>query len=484
MSRPNKHSEIQKLLKTAVNRLMDACDSGDDPTEAVTKVARDLSLTPPLIEHVARGYNISRQNTQREAGDNPGVKCAEFPLADASQVIERLYPSKAASVGGQLKLTDHETVSADWIASLGQLETKRANQRKAHAKLAEAAAKPDVEERPSLSMLQAAQKVQQAVVDECRIKHASLVNKLQYLVGELTGYFRKTASLDLNVVRYHAERAYGADAGAVLDKVGELTKCATVRDYAKLNSRDIMEPAILTQAPYSTLKQAIEVENERRKVAAAGEVDLRLLFRIGHDIQTYALRPPVPERNLATLHWSDERLKEAEAESSVENKTKKTNPFATFLGGAATLTKPVVSLGGQAADVAYKGLAAPTAYQTVRKVTEPDNDAAMMSQLRNLEDPGVEEEIRKARVQAMVFDFLANDDVIGKYPPPVVLKTINDLAEAGPASVTNTGYMRALTRQHLLGNAQPFDYQQVIKTDQDLKHKPQQQLAAAPARKK
>ena len=61
------------------------------PDAAITKIAKDERYTPGKIKLVCAAYNTGKQTAQREDNKNILDKFAEFPLADADAVINRIY---------------------------------------------------------------------------------------------------------------------------------------------------------------------------------------------------------------------------------------------------------------------------------------------------------------------------------------------------------------------------------------------------------
>src|SRR6185503_16428952 len=84
-------SADERKLFDAVKQANASVQQGDDPTTAVEKVARAMSLQPGQISLVAHAYNTGRQLDQQQRGGSILDKVASFPLARADEVIQRIH---------------------------------------------------------------------------------------------------------------------------------------------------------------------------------------------------------------------------------------------------------------------------------------------------------------------------------------------------------------------------------------------------------
>jgi len=91
----------QKLSKASEARILDALeavhdlmDKGQEPTDALYKVASERRMPAGYIKIMANAINTGRTNDHRQSSENLFDKAAEFPLANAHEVLERMYPSE------------------------------------------------------------------------------------------------------------------------------------------------------------------------------------------------------------------------------------------------------------------------------------------------------------------------------------------------------------------------------------------------------
>ncbi|NBQ69321.1 MAG: hypothetical protein EBU46_11035, partial [Nitrosomonadaceae bacterium] len=85
------------LLKYAVEQAVGHINHDRlDPQSALTKVAVDLQLNPNFIKRAAEAINVAlTYNHMKTASD----KAADFPIVDASQVVDHIYGQKEKTAG-------------------------------------------------------------------------------------------------------------------------------------------------------------------------------------------------------------------------------------------------------------------------------------------------------------------------------------------------------------------------------------------------
>jgi hypothetical protein len=103
-----------------------------------------------------------------------------------------------------------------------------------------------------------------------------------------------------------------------------------------------------------------------------------------------------------------------------------------------------------------------------KALTPKPTSELIEDQWMELEDPEHESDLRKIRAQAMISDFMANDEVISGYDPDEVLRTYNEIAQMTPRASTQTGIMRPLLRRRLQGHIEPFEAEQATNIEKGL----------------
>ncbi|MEI6271632.1 MAG: hypothetical protein WCP38_04655, partial [Chloroflexota bacterium] len=89
----------QRLSKEAETKITDSLgevaelvNSGLSPNEAISKTASANGVPVGHLELMVRAYNTGRSEAQRQSGEDPMEKLAEFDLADLKTVIGLVYP--------------------------------------------------------------------------------------------------------------------------------------------------------------------------------------------------------------------------------------------------------------------------------------------------------------------------------------------------------------------------------------------------------
>src|SRR5882724_10107940 len=80
-------------LLEAVKKIAELVNMGDDPTDAVVKVASERELSKGFLPLICSAYNTGVINAQRKSAFSILEKFADVPLADAKVAEERLFPA-------------------------------------------------------------------------------------------------------------------------------------------------------------------------------------------------------------------------------------------------------------------------------------------------------------------------------------------------------------------------------------------------------
>ena len=122
--------QTEKKLLSVIEKTASLVTGGQTPNDAIIKAATDAGLRPGEINLVVHAFNTGRTNRQRMEGDDPFEKSAEFELADASVVLDAMYPSNvktAATIEQETVIsTDYGYSPAPMLARKAAAE-KRAN---------------------------------------------------------------------------------------------------------------------------------------------------------------------------------------------------------------------------------------------------------------------------------------------------------------------------------------------------------------------
>ena len=91
--------EAENRIASGLNKVIDLVNGGAAPSDAIVKVATELQLPAGHVPLMVNAYNIGRSEAQRKGSTDLFEKVSEFELADASQVLERMFPTTVKSAG-------------------------------------------------------------------------------------------------------------------------------------------------------------------------------------------------------------------------------------------------------------------------------------------------------------------------------------------------------------------------------------------------
>lgn len=412
----------ERVLLESVQDARAAIDQGSDPTAAVVKVAQDRQLNPHFTEMVCHALNTGSVRHLQETGEGVLGKMASFPLADFKAARQALWPT----------LVEEQTAKqADVVAAVYSQPVRKVAQSRSLAprefqvpvSLSNAQEPPRKLDELLRNLEHAEVKAAEAKVDKNRLRE-----HLREQMAVTKHYFSKYAftRLPWEEVRSNAAVAIGPAAEIALhwvDSQFNLSKQAADR-------RVLYSVVDLQQEPYKSL-QACQTLTE--KLAAA------------------------------ETHWGacQQQLKQA------------TEAYNTYVHGPKPQApEPARDVLGNVKQASALEFAMGTALgQRLNDVVAPTKSPSelMEKQVDELGSPEVEADLRKAKVQSMLTDYLANDNVISGYDPQEVLSAYNELSQISPRASDNPGIMRAMLRQRLAqGQLAPFDVEQLTGIEKSL----------------
>jgi hypothetical protein len=434
--------DAEEKVIAAVKRAVSLVDAGGlEPSDAIEKVAREESFGPPMIRFASHAYNTGRQTAQRESSGNALDKFAEFPLADAEEVIGRIWPAKVKTAA---EIT-YEGVSAEYSRTPAWLEPRARSQRLAHVKESSAKlglVKTASAEEPKKVTLDIAMKESgrlKRAAAEARSQSSYAYESLVSRMGQLADYFRKSARdrEDFGYVEKAASVYFGKSGTDLLDWVYSRNKMGALKIARAADTqwgRSLFSVDFVTE-PWNHISACIELAREVNEKRAA-EAKVKEASDL-YDVQV--LRPFV----VAPSH-----------ESPVNSLL----PIPESLGAEKDAVAPLKLL-----DIASD------TKNLLGEAFEGGNESdPVNSAYEELEDPAHTAKLQQIRTQAMLSGML-NDDVIGSYNPESVLQTYNELSQLAPRAATQPVVMRSQLRRHLQGNVQPFENNEALNIEKGIK---------------
>lgn len=254
---PEKMSrDAERTLVGALADIADRVNDGESPCGAIEKVARDAGLERGHVQLLVNAYNIGRTTRQREDGSSPAEKAADFELADAPTIFDRLYPStvkSAATVAAESGVSGEYSRPPGWLAR--RYDTSEAVLEKAAAATALAPRPDPIPRDPSrearLKVADDHRRLRAA--DEARLEAGKAAGGALAKLADLAEYFATPGSLAMGDVGENVAILYGAAGTKVLEKVAGLRP-----DLAGYASRRKHHPVDARAMPYSAVESILK----------------------------------------------------------------------------------------------------------------------------------------------------------------------------------------------------------------------------------
>lgn len=414
--------EAERKLLECIRAVTGEVGAGATPTEAVTKVAQDARLSPHFTRLVCQAYNTGSTTRQREDHEDVLGKMAEFPLADADTVIDRLYPGGGEKQASLLP-------NLDDVVDPGYSKPPVPPLRKAARALAlprlELSPLPQYDFRASRAISTAKQAAAREL-EQARHDVLRLDREFALSLGRAADYFKQGQAQreSFSTVARNVELLFAKTGSDVMDYIRQRNKLRETLEkpagYGKVD---------LDKAPYSLV---VAVLDRGRELLTAREKLARLR--------------PAPEVAAAVEPFPD-------AKSAYRTDSLLTDPVKTAEGGFSPTGLLGDTLGGQTRSFIDSGMPKPT--NKLKEETWLD-----------LENPEHQNEMRSADTQAMLTDFLANDEVISKHDPAEVMKHFNEISQVTPNAANKALIMRPLLRKALAGGIEPFEAEGIARNEQ------------------
>lgn len=409
-------SRVMRALESAVDMIND----GTSPTDALHKVAEENRFTPQLIQRAAEALNTSRSLAHFKSASGSD-RAADFDLADATVVTERMYPAtlvpegeKAAAVNIPLAYQHKESTcfmkSARTLAPLPVLEKPAAYNRceVTHARRL-------IDRRDGLRKAAAAAK------SDYRIEFHRLLKKAEAVAD----YFRHLDHAPFEMVERKAISEFGKTASFCMGIVHQL--------------------AGLTE-----------------KRAELGDVKSQLIF--DYNRQPYkAISEMMDQAVLVTKKASDANATEdAYVNYEIEHglREKPAPVVDVFAAGPLPFAKAAFDPAGTALDLGQNALG----------LKDNAGDSAKRDAIGEVFNPEHEAALQSASVKAMLNDFISNDPIISGYDPQHVATAYNQLAQLTPRVAQQPAVMRGMLRKVLQqeGVMEPFEAGQMADIEKKL----------------
>lgn len=463
----------QTISKEAENRILDhiskvveAVDDGLHPTEAIVKVAKEANLQPNVIRLVSRAYNTGRQESQRKSAESILDKFASFPLADGEAALQAIYPNHVdtPSVARQKTAVSDEYSRPPDFAGLPE---NRHREKVAHAPMPALIENPapPYEESSEQRMKRAWFRFEKAkrAHEEKRFQATSARDRFFLAMGKLGNYFKEGGDVPFEQAKWVAENymgKLGKDMMKIIEhrnagkKVKAPEKCGEQQPYAILGDGE------KAAAVNPEVQEAVDFLNSLRDKQA----EVRPPTSVDWTQAPYLLMGDLVKAAEELL--AAQRVK-LDSEAELQKVADTLCPFELT---RSPQTNSIIPRQEKKGFGSFLPIAGGVGLKSVldNTLTPKTTNELVEDQWMELEDPEHESELRKIRAQAMIQDFMANDEVISGYGPDEILRAYNEVAQMTPRASTQPGVMRPLLRRRLQGHIEPFEAEQATNIEKGI----------------
>ena len=394
-SRLSKNAEIK--ITDSLVKVAELVNSGESPTKAIAKTAASAGIPVGHIDLMVRAYNTGRSESQRHSGGDPMEKLADFEIADASSVIELMYPSSVKSAGSILKSIEVSPV-------YDRRPSHEVNKLKPLSKIAydykiQAPIKKD--DSGTFKNISSTIEKMGRDLESIRADASSYKDKMIQGITKLSNYFRTYGGVPFTVAKANSARLFGKKSDHLMDIVSNSNR-SLIKQAGKL--KDKLAAVDISKAPYSIIKECMDYADVHiNKKAAVNHVQ--------------GLINGVISKSLG------EHLPVESTGSVLDNLEKSAGLFE-----AAQTAFPNLNSDPYESDTAdYK------------KYKLSNRQYAQSMALKNI------------RSSAAISDLLANDPIISAHHPEDVTSNFNDIAGVMPDLAETPGVIRPLLRKRLEG---------------------------------
>jgi len=435
---PRLTKESEERISAALSKVAVLTAAGESPNDAIVKIASERKIPAGHVRLMVRAFNNGSSLGHIRSKDNLAEKAAAFALADASEILERMYPS---DVKTPAQKTAASTVGDDYgMSPAGWLKRRAQNSQRAVLTKTAAAREPCLPDYPELPHRRSQKAV--SALHDLRREHATVQDaaisacyKVAATVNDVGEYFRRPDHRPVAEVMVNASAAFGSAGSRLVEHAASMTK------VAKSNVALMTHAFSRDDEPYSLIKAALDAMTDfSTKRTSLEQLETYLPEKRAEVLRPFALGP---ETDVITGSVWDNQSQTKQASGLLGL------GIAGFMGGSA------------------RGLA--------EKVAPKSREDLVQDKLQELSSSEHEDKLRAIRTQTMMHEMMASDPVIGGYDPGDVMEAYNHLAQVAPRAMQQRVMAQALIRKYLeqASAIDPFDVDQMLDveskfTDRDM----------------
>lgn len=434
--------EAERNITEALEKVAEMVADGSHPDEAIVKVASERSLPAGHVNLMVNAFNTGRAETQRKIGGDIFEKAAEFDLADAENILGKMFPKSvktASQIHTETAVSEEYSAPPTWYkrhvkAAAAKLELPPLVTKAGKAITGVEPLPTDPVEamkKAHCRMLDAAREL-----DNQRGVASAAHDKLVGSITKLGEYFRKTDCEPFLGVKGNMTRIFGKKAEALFSILEKRNRSLTKQAGSGKEFFSLVE---FSKQPYSLVKECLENAEDYLKKQASFEEFQKKASALSEETLLPFVVPQDQATSLGVL-------------GSFE---KKSNLGALAAG---YILSPAAG-----ATAAGKELAMSTSV--------PSTADARLSWAKRTSDPIQAATLRNIEAQSMLTDLMANDDVISTYDPDTVLDHYNQISELAPRASTQESLVRSILRKRLASgnNVDPYEIDQLLSIESKLK---------------
>lgn len=451
----------QKLIQ-AIENAATYVNAGLEPNAAIIKSAAEHQIPAGHVTLMVHAYNTGRTNKQREQGDDTYEKAADFKLADAAIVLEKLYPTQVKT---SAEIRQQAIVSTEYgVSPLGFLNRRRAELAKQAAAaqtfvFEKSYVPPPADGQAAVLQAHVKRVTEKRAAEELRRQHVQAEQQSIAAMDKLAEYFRVPGNMSFNDALREVGLRLGTPGTSVLEKISAVypqfkKQAATNRDYF---GNDVVYDLV------SNVLQSVAtlVDTQRNlpviKVAAAQQLKPEpVTGSILHDPATAELTLKSAART-PDNSWTKTTSKVLGRTIFGDSKAPKTK----LEDSIKAFGDPIKTTGDMLSDSKSTGGVFSGALGF-----DVDPDKEKLKAYQNITTPEHELELKNIRAQSTLHDMLTNDPVISGYDATEVANVFNEIATAAPNIVDSPAILRAMLRKRLeAGQFADFDAKQLLEMD-------------------
>ena len=448
---------MNRLSKQAEQRLTEALEKvatlvaeGEHPNDAIVKIASASGIPAGHVNLMVTAFNTGRTETQRKIGSDIFEKSAEFDLADAEDILNRMYPQEvktAAEVKRESVVSDEYKLPPVWHREVVKKATFNQELPPLVTKSGHTVKEsPKLNTDPAIAMKHAHCQLldTRREIDNKRAEVSNLQDTLLNSITKLSEHFRRTDCEPYLGVKGNMTRLFGKKAEALFSilegrnrklvkQAGTGQECYSLVDFQK--------------EPYSLFRQCLDqAEKLIEKKASFEKFEKEANSKLEGRILPFG-EVQNPSQTYGVLE-------------SVEKKSFLNNPYvaASIIQGInSSRTKANTDIGNEMTGGEIYG-----------------KDKAYNKAVAELSDPQHIAKLRNMQTSSMLTDLMANDEIISGYDPEEVINHYNEISQMAPRAAGHEGVIRAFLRKRLEGGASaidPYDVKEILGIENSIKQR-------------